>query len=302
MDEVIQVSTAADSGYKRQLAVTLTSLATAHAPGTVAVTVLHQGIGQRDRSRIEAGVADTLELRWIDVDPNLVRDLHCPPWLPLATLFRLTLPDLLTELDRTIYLDADIVVLESLSALWRCDLGEAVLGAVRDAVSPWAAGPIGTHWRDLGLAPDAPYFNAGVLLISLSAWRKEQVVQGAADILRAKALVYGDQDALNAVTQGRWQELPRRWNVQTMDWAGRTIGWALMREKIESALAEPAIIHYTTPGKPWWLGSPHPRADLWFEYLDRTAWAGWRPPARRTTWREAGSRVKHAGQTLLKGV
>ena len=302
MEEVIQVSTAADSGYKRQLAVTLSSLASAHSPGTVAVTVLHQGISKRDRDRIEASVTDTLELRWIDVDPNLVRDLHCPPWLPLATLFRLTLPDLLPELDRVIYLDADIVVLESLSGLWRCDLGEAVLGAVRDAVSPWAAGPIGTHWRDLGLAPDSPYFNAGVLLVSLSAWRKEQVVQAAADILRAKALVYGDQDALNAVTQGCWRELPRRWNVQTMDLAGRTIGWALMRDKIESALAEPAIIHYTTPGKPWWIGSPHPHADLWFEHLDRTAWAGWRPQAKRTTWREAGSRLKHAGRTLLKGV
>jgi lipopolysaccharide biosynthesis glycosyltransferase len=292
---------AADSGYRRQLAVTLSSLANVHSPGTVAVTVLHQDIGKRDRNRIEAGVANTLELRWVGVDPALVRDLHCPPWLPLATLFRLTLPDLLPELDRTIYLDADIVVLESLSALWRRDLGDAVLGAVRDAVSPWAAGPIGTHWRDLGLPPDAPYFNAGVLLISLSAWRKEQVVQAAADLLRAKALVYGDQDALNAVAQGCWHELPRRWNVQTMDWVGRTIGWALMRDKIESAVAEPAIIHYTTPGKPWWLGSPHPRADLWFEHLDRTAWAGWRPPTRRTIWRESGSRVKHASRTLMKG-
>ncbi len=301
MDEMIQVAMAADAKYKRQLAVTLSSLASVQPPGTCVVTVLHPGIDKRDRDRIEAGAVDSLELQWMEVSPEAVRDFHYISHLTATTLFRLMLADLLPELDRMIYLDSDIVVLRPLTELWLNDLEDNLVGAVRDASSPWAAGPVGTHWRELGVAPDTPYFNAGVLLIPLSAWRKEGVGSAALDIVRVKTLVYGEQDALNAVIEGRWLEVPRHWNVQTWDWGGQGTVWAIMRDEVESALAEPAIIHYTSPGRPWWPGSPHPKSDLWFEYLDRTPWSGWRPPARRPMWYEAASRIKQAGRVLVKG-
>lgn len=293
---------AVDAGYKRQLAVALSSLAAVHSPGACAVTILNHGIPKRDRDRIGGSLASSMNLTWVDVEMKALKDVHYTTWLTSATLFRLMLPDVLPELDRTIYLDADIVVLRPLTELWRYDLRDTVLGAVRDASSPWAAGPIGTHWRELDLAPDTPYFNAGVLLIPLSVWRREGLAVAARDVLKTKNLLYGDQDALNAVAKGRWLELPRSWNVQTWDWGGQGTVWAIMRDQVESALAEPAIIHYTSPGRPWWPGSPHPKADLWFHYLDQTPWSGWRPPAKRPVWREAASRTKRAGRMLMKGV
>ena len=211
------------------------------------------------------------------------------------------LPDLLPHLERVIYLDTDTVVLNPLTELWRSNLGEDVLGAVRDAVSPWAAGQFMTHWRDLDLSPETPYFNAGVLVIPLDSWRTHRLAAKLVNILRAKYLVHGDQDALNAGVQGRWLELPRRWNVQTMDWSGQTVGWALMRKEIEEALADPAIIHYTSPGKPWWQGCTHPRSDLWFESLDRKLLAGETLTWQAIPWRVAASRLKHASRVLVKG-
>jgi lipopolysaccharide biosynthesis glycosyltransferase len=301
MDSVIHVAMAADRGYKRQLAVSLSSLARTQPPGTCAVTVLHEGISRRDRDRIAACVTSSLELAWIEIDPRPVKNLHSAP-NSSASFFRMMLPDLLPDLDRIIYLDCDIVVCSPLTELWQCKMGDAIVGAVRDAVSPWAAGQFMTHWRDLGLPPDAPYFNSGVLIIPLSVWRKEGVAAAMLDLLRSVHCVQGDQDALNTIAHGHWHELSRRWNVQTMDWLGQTIGWVLMREEIEAALADPAIIHYTTPGKPWWLGSAHPRDDLWFEHLGFTPWPEWRPRTRRAPWREAGRRAKHASRMLVKGV
>lgn len=293
---------AADARYTRQLAVTLASLASAQPAGTCDVTVFNRGIDRRDRQKITACVMDRIKVTWVDISSRTVKGLHYETSGTPAIMFRLMLPELLPGVDRTIYLDTDVVVLSPLTELWRVTLGEAILGAVRDAVSPWAAGPNSTHWRDLNLSPDTPYFNSGVLLIPLSKWREQQVGRAALDIVRMKALAHEDQDALNAVAQGQWIELPRRWNVQTMDCVGQTIGWALMREEIESALADPAIIHYTRPGRPWWPGCCHPRAEMWFQHLDRTSWAGWRPVETRTAWREAGSRLKKAGRALAKGL
>ena len=148
MGEMIHVSMAADPEYKRQLAVTLRSLASSQPPGTCAVTVLHLGIDKEDRRRIESGVADMVEISWIDVDPSSFRDLNFPAHFTSGTfMFRLLLPELLPQLGRTIYLDCDTVVLSSLTEIWERDLGDAIVGAVRDAVSPWAAGQFMTHWR-----------------------------------------------------------------------------------------------------------------------------------------------------------
>jgi lipopolysaccharide biosynthesis glycosyltransferase len=298
----IHITLAADSAYKRQLAVTLVSIATAHDPGTCSVAVLHQAIPARDRDLISASVAESIELTWIDVHPDVLNGLRYPSWLTSSTLVRLLIPDLLPDVDRTIYLDSDIVVVGALTELWHCDLGEELVGAVRDSSLPWAAGPLGTHWRDLGLAPETPYFNAGVLLIPLSNWRKEGIAAAALDMVRNKDLVYGDQDALNGAVQGRWLELARRWNVQTWDWVGKGTIWAIMRQELEDALIDPAIIHFTSPGRPWWPGSPHPKSALWFEYLDRTPWSGWRPPTRQPIWREAGSRARRACRVIVRGI
>ena len=40
---------------------------------------------------------------------------------------------------------------------------------------------------------------------------------------------------------------------------------------------DPYIVHFTTRAKPW-RACRHPLRGEFFKYLDRTAWAGWRPP------------------------
>jgi lipopolysaccharide biosynthesis glycosyltransferase len=211
----------------------------------------------------------------------VVSGAHYPSFLSRASLYRLLLPDLLSTRARTIYLDADTVVLSSLQSLWDTELDGHILAAVREASAPWAAGPSGTNWRELGLAPDSPYFNSGLLVLPLDLWRQERLGDKAIEFLRTFRPRWGDQCALNAVAAGRWLEVPRRWNLQTADVEGRGLAWALWREAVEEAVADPAVVHFTERAKPWTPGASHPRADLWFQVLDQTSWAGWRPPPRK---------------------
>lgn len=297
-DDPIHVSMAVDRSFGMPLGVALASLAEAHQPGQCEVTVMDGGLPAETRRRIEADVKGRIGLEWIPVDQRALAGAHFPAFLTNATLYRLLLPQLLPLRDRTIYLDADTVVLESLAPLWDLDLGGRPVGAVREAGSPWAAGPNGTNWRELGMPPETSYFNAGVLVIPLDFWRREQVAEKAMDLLRRAEPRWGDQCALNFVAEGRWLEVPRRWNLQTPDIDGRGLAWALWREEVEEAMADPAIIHYSERAKPWSPGSPHPWSDIWFQYLDRTSWAGWRPPARELF----RTRVERRARRLIRSL
>lgn len=273
----VHVVLCADRGFAMPLAVALASLA-ASTTAHLTAHVVHTGFDAESRRRVLAGTLD-LDVRWYEYDPSVLDGVHNTDGLTEAALFRLTLGELLpADLRRIVYLDADVLVQSDLAELYRADLGDTALGAVRDAFSPWAAGAYGSQWRPLGLDPTSSYFNSGVLVIDLDSWRAAGSGNRCIEILRDVDARWGDQDALNKVFENAWTELPRRWNVQTADLELDSFSWALATEEIAAAVAEPGVVHFTSGRKPWVAGSGHPAADSWFAMLDRTAWSGWRPP------------------------
>jgi lipopolysaccharide biosynthesis glycosyltransferase len=301
--QAVHVSMAVDGGYEMPLAVALLSVAESHSAAGVPcdVSVLCSGLDPAACASIERDVAGRVGIDWVEVDLDQLADVHFNEVLSKATLFRILLPELLpARRTHTIYLDADTVVLRPLTGLWQTDLGDALVGAVRDAGVPFPAGPFGTDWRDMRMPPDGAYFNAGVLKVPLDRWRDERVAEQALTALRRAPLRWGDQDALNVVAQGRWQEVPRRWNVQTDDAQERSLSWALWRDDVEAAVSDPAVVHYTGTAKPWAGGADHPFGAEWFDTLSRTSWAGWQP-ARPSTAVRAGRRLRRAANVLIHG-
>lgn len=290
-DERIHVAMCVDFDYILPLAVALSSLDGASGSGGVTVHVLHPGLDEVVQERI-ADPLSTIEISWIAVDEQMVHGAHYSTFLSRGSLYRLLLGDLLPpDVHRVLYLDADTLIVDSLRSVYGTNLEGRVVGAVRDSSAPWAAGPLGPPWRELGLEPSSPYFNSGVLLIDVGRWRTESVGQKCLDLLRRVSPRWGDQDALNVVFNEQWHELPRRYNLQTPDLTGDTPAWALWRADVEAAISMPAIIHYTGRDKPWDYGTAHPRAVEWLEWLDRTAWSGWRPAPKRQGRLEAWART-----------
>lgn len=295
----VQVAVAANAAFLMPLAVMLRTIDSAHEPGGVAVTVIHDGLPATDRERVAEGLSG-LELTWLHAPLEKLQGARYPTILTRASLFRLLLPELLPALDRVIYVDIDTLVIDTLRPLWDLDLTGWQAAAVRDAGNPFVAGPGGPDWRALGLNPDDPYLNSGLLVVALDAWRSDEVSARALDMLRKDTFQWGDQDALNVTLRGRWKELPRRWNLQTKDAQGAGIAWALWREDVERAVAHPAVIHYTEHLKPWHAGNRHPLESRWYAVLDQTSFGGWRPkPAGRPLYRRVGSRTKSALRALV---
>jgi lipopolysaccharide biosynthesis glycosyltransferase len=105
-----------------------------------------------------------------------------------------------------------------------------------------------------------------------------------------------DQEGLNAVLFDDWGELPYGWNWQ-IPWRPYRHGWRPMPWNPGEHVKH--IIHFTTAEKPWRAGCDVAERRYFFEYLDRTEWAGWRVPLARElagrSWRAIGDARTRAG-------
>ena len=118
------------------------------------------------------------------------------------------------------------------------------------------------------------------MLLDLALWRAERLASRLLDYLEshAHAIRWWDQDALNAVLAGRWGELDPRWNQTPQFWEpAQDDGDPFTPALRELVIRNPWIVHYSTWSKPWHWSCTHPAREGFFEVLDRTEWAGWRP-------------------------
>lgn len=264
------IVTSVDDNYMIPAAALLRSIAASLGPtGTAEVCVLHSGLSRTTTSLLESVAARSrLILRLLPVDPERVSHLKVTGHISLATYYRLLLEDALPQCDRVIYLDADTIVLEPISQLWEYETGGAHLLAVQQAWNPSAvaAGERGLRsFRNLGIHPEAPIFNAGVMLIDLQLWRRDHVSKEVVDYLgkHSDEILWWDQDGLNAILSGRWHPLPLRWNVMTshVGHLKSQEDTPLPYDEVLRAIQSPALVHYSSHDKPWTVDYRGPFGD-----------------------------------------
>jgi lipopolysaccharide biosynthesis glycosyltransferase len=178
---------------------------------------------------------------------------HFPPEAAMPLLLGELLPD---DVERVLFLDADLLVLDDPTGLLEADLGGRALAAAVDGAIALCSGPRGVRaWREQGIPAFAPYFNAGVMAISLRDWRERAVGARALRHLSTGGTTGGGflhQEALNAVAWDDWHELDPRWNVLASH-AGRPYSQAPPPE-------HPGIVHFAGRMKPWRGGLAGPYA------------------------------------------
>ena len=291
---------AADENYVKPLAVTLYSAASNLRPGNfLQVILLDGGISPQSWMGLRETLANLpIAVSIIRPDLNEVIDLMTSHHITHTAYLRLLAGRLLPEsVDRVIYLDSDVLVQDDLSKLWEMDLGENYCLAVPDIACPFVdfreAGmnfkkaspylatiaPI-RNWKQLGLDPSAEYFNSGVMVMNIRRMREEQIEFQLLNCLRdhRKFVWCWDQYALNVAFAGHWKPLECRWNQGAHLFEFPHPGCSpIDAREFAEAKDDPAIIHFTTEWKPWDYQNRHPYRDRFFEELDKTAWAGWRP-------------------------
>lgn len=198
--------------------------------------------------------------------------------------FRLLAPSLLTNVRKAIYLDSDLIVLHDLAELFDIELGDNLLGAVRDADTAGIYSGYDTcvrHHLDkvVGLADPFTYFQSGVLLINLAEFRRSCTLEDMLAYARPHKLRWPDQDVLNHVCQGRYLRIDSRWNVLT-DWQrlrrSRIVAQAPknIQDDYDAARKNPFILHYAGPdGRPWLYPTCDAGSVFW-DYATRSPFYG----------------------------
>ena len=199
--------------------------------------------------------------------------------------YRLFIAELLPpDIDRVIYLDCDLVVKDDLSNLWKADFNDTYVLAVQDMWVPYVSSMKGVPYQKLGILAGSKYFNSGMLVINLQKWRSDGITTKAIEYLKTyqQDIRAHDQDVLNGLFAGQWGELDPKWNLTPAiidlfpSWQESPFSEEVYQRLIDS----PSIIHFATNRKPW--NSRHTLfKDAFFEYVDKTAWSGW----RLTFWR-----------------
>ena len=273
------VACAADGRYALPLAVMLRSAVGNLRLGTaLEIYVVNDGIDGAARDRVIASLPPTTSLRWLERPQDEFAGL--PNWgrMTLTTYHKLTLGEWLpAHTEKAIWLDCDALVAGDLARLWELDLGPNVVLAAQDILVPLVSSRFGiAGYRDLGMSRDAKYFNAGIMLIDVARWRREEVGSRARDYLRrfGERVWFWDQEALNAALTGQWGTLDPRWNWNPL----------VDRLAIGNTAADPWIIHFSGKLKPWTYRGTSPHHALYNEWLERTAWSGFRPAFSWRGW------------------
>ncbi len=131
----------------------------------------------------------------------------------IGCMFRLIMPRVLKNLNRLIYLDADLLFNRDIKDLWDIDISGYSLAAVKDVI--FDNGIIMPKFVEEGIVSKDRYFNSGVLLMNLDAIRKKgDLLDLSIEFLENNPdSALPDQDALNYYFNDTALLLDKNWNV-----------------------------------------------------------------------------------------
>lgn len=289
------VALAADETYAPALAVAVRSVIDNFGDRRrLTIYVLDRGLTRSTKRKLRSSWPERANVRFVRADQVLLESLPMPwdraiiPHVNQSMYIRLFIPDLLPhDESRVLYLDADTLALADVTDLWDVDLKGYPVAAVQDAVLRVVSSPlVPLDHEELGLGPNAKYFNSGVLLMDLDVWRTEDLSERVLRYLMENQaeVRFPDQDALNAVLCDRWKQLDISWNVQVNEWIrmvrireGRHAeAWLpnepnRVRESVPPNGAK--IMHFVGRHKPWTSRFRHEAyRELYRQYQRRTAW------------------------------
>jgi lipopolysaccharide biosynthesis glycosyltransferase len=296
---------AIDGHYMRHCAAMLRSLQELHPRENLSVFILHGELDPLEFSKFAGYLRGILpSVSFLQADPSVLEGFPVTGHITVSTYFRLLLPVLLPAgLHRAIFIDSDTIITSSLRELWETPLEGKALAAVADHRLSCA-----DHGYVFG-----EYFNAGVMLVDLEAWRGVDVIGLGREFAQANPhrLRHWDQDVLNHVFAGQWLAVGERWNA-CPHLFGLNPDYDLSPERLTAserrAIEDPAILHFAGPGpvKPWNARCTHPLRDRYRRQSAETPWAripltDLPPHPLVQTWQHSVFRLKCSLKGVLRG-
>lgn len=192
-------------------------------------------------------------------------------YLDYGAYIRLYLGECLSNIEKVLYLDCDVIVNGSLCDLWNTDIEKYAVAGIRDRINDYVR-----VYNRLRYSMADGYINSGVMLINLRKWRDDHFFNKARMIAKKNPIVLmnHDQDLINMIYHGRIKMLSFKYNL--LEYYLYTEDWLYMDRKyypeIIEACKSPTIIHFCMPQKPWHYECINPYKELYYKYRAMTPW------------------------------
>lgn len=181
----------------------------------------------------------------------------------IGTLYRLTMPKILKNIEKVIYLDTDILVNCDIKQINDIDIRDWFIAAVLDNEYMRKLYVKTKYYQKAGLDYN-DYFNAGVLLMNLTSINKNiDLLKESISILN-KYKKFSDQDVLNIIFKNRTlfvdDKLNNLINIQN-----------IKENELKDVLRRQAILHFAGYLKPWNCANKE-IIKLYYSYMAKTPW------------------------------
>lgn len=268
MDDKINIVFICDDGYVLPTSVAITSIIKNKSQNSIIdINIIARNIQDSNLKKLESLKSNNVNIGIINVDDTLNIQLNNENLLSnipanSSALLKFSILDLLSEKDKVLYLDGDIIVQDDLSILYGWDISRVYCAAVKDI-------GIGIP-KELSKLKNN-YFNSGVMLLNLKKLREDNITEKLCEY-RAKGYNrFMDQDAFSWVFHGKTLFLPIKFNLMYSIYKYDTFEKITENYRVEgcknkSELLEKAtIVHLCSREKPWKF-YVHKFSDLFLKY------------------------------------
>lgn len=238
----VPVFFATDDNYAPFLAVTFKSiLDNASKDFSYKFYVLTTNLSSNYEKRIKEFESEDVKIEFIFLKETIERikaKFHLRDYYSIETYYRFFIANMFPQYDKVLYCDCDVIVLGDIAELYNHNIDNYLVGACPEEVMTEVK--IFGDYVEQALDVDCEkYFNAGVMLMNLKAFREEKIEEKFFEMLPKYTFrVTQDEDYLNVLCKGKVKLFHLGWNKT-----------AFKNEKFNDK--DLKLIHYKIHWKPW---------------------------------------------------
>lgn len=238
----VPVFFATDDNYAPFLAVTFKSiLDNASKDFSYKFYVLTTNLSSSYEKRIKEFESEDVKIEFIFLKETIEKikaKFHLRDYYSIETYYRFFIANMFPQYDKVLYCDCDVIVLGDIAELYNHNIDNYLVGACPEEVMTEVK--IFGDYVEQALDVDCEkYFNAGVMLMNLDGFRKENIEEKFFDMLQKYTFrVTQDEDYLNVLCKGKVKLFHLGWNKT-----------AFKNDKFNDK--DLKLIHYKIHWKPW---------------------------------------------------
>lgn len=254
MNETVNLVFITDNGYCMPTLVALSSIYENKQKGrNYSVFVFNYQLNEENQLKLKKLAKKEFEITLVTLEEDCqYTKISNQTHVPYAALYKFNIPLILSNLDKALYLDSDILVQQGLETLYDRELPNNYACMVKDTA--FRNDP--AYWERISFQ-GKHYCNSGVMLLNLKKMREDDIPKKLLDCRLRTHGFYMDQDTFNIVLQDRIQYLSSKFNRVTLFLEKTPIKELeeFYGEKLENNIADnykkAVILHIAGARKPW---------------------------------------------------